>query len=83
MLILLYAECSDMTPIIARIEHIRMHEKHKGHEAMHAEMVLVLITALLLGQVVLVFWRKHHPRSYQVSQPCLMGRPWCVEGGGS
>ncbi|XP_043222647.1 RING finger protein 121-like isoform X1 [Amphibalanus amphitrite] len=49
-----------------RIEHIRMHEKHKGHEAMHAEMVLVLITALLLGQVVLVFWRKHHPRSYQI-----------------
>lgn len=49
-----------------RIEHIRMHEKHKGHEAMHAEMVLVLLAALILGQVVLVFWRNKHPRSYQV-----------------
>ncbi|KAG7280213.1 hypothetical protein CRUP_037574, partial [Coryphaenoides rupestris] len=31
-----------------RVEHARMHAKHKGHEAMHAEMVLILIVTLVL-----------------------------------
>lgn len=43
-----------------------MHEKHKGHDAMHAEMIFILIITLIVAQVVLVEWKKRHFRSYQV-----------------
>ena len=43
-----------------------MHEKHRGHESMHAEMVLILICTLAIAQLVLVQWRKRHFQSYQV-----------------
>jgi len=45
-----------------------MHEKHRGHESMHAEMVLILICTLVVAQLILVQWRKHHFRSYQVQR---------------
>uniref|UniRef100_A0AAR2JG18 RING-type domain-containing protein n=1 Tax=Pygocentrus nattereri TaxID=42514 RepID=A0AAR2JG18_PYGNA len=41
-----------------------MHAKHKGHEAMHAEMVLILIVTLVVAQLVLVQWKQRHPKSY-------------------
>lgn len=44
-----------------------MHAKHKGHEAMHAEMVLILIVTLVVAQLVLVQWKQRHPKSYNVS----------------
>ena len=50
-----------------RIEHARMHAKHRGHEAMHAEMVLILIATLVVAQLLLVQWKQRHPRSYNVS----------------
>ncbi|KAG8137157.1 putative RING finger protein [Naja naja] len=37
-----------------RIEHARMHAKHRGHEAMHAEMVLILIATLVVAQLLLM-----------------------------
>ena len=43
-----------------------MHEKHKGHESMHAEMILILITVLIAAQIALVQWKKFHVKSYQV-----------------
>jgi len=43
-----------------------MHEKHKGHDAMHAEMVLVLFVTLIVSQIVLVYWRTKHIKSFQV-----------------
>lgn len=49
-----------------RVEHARMHAKHKGHEAMHAEMVLILIVTLVVAQLVLVQWKQRHPKSYNV-----------------
>ncbi|XP_064636124.1 E3 ubiquitin ligase Rnf121-like isoform X2 [Lineus longissimus] len=49
-----------------RIEHQKLHEKHRGHEAMHAEMVLILITTLVVAQVLLVQWKQRHFRSYQI-----------------
>ena len=49
-----------------RLEHQRLHEKHRGHEAMHAEMVLILIVTLIVAQIVLVQWKQRHFRSYQV-----------------
>ncbi|KXJ28428.1 RING finger protein 121 [Exaiptasia diaphana] len=48
-----------------RIEHEKLHEKHKGHEAMHMEMVLILFATLAVAQVVLVKWKKYHYKSYQ------------------
>lgn len=44
-----------------------MHEKHKGHDAMHAEMVLVLLVTLIVSQILLVLWRTKHLKSFQVS----------------
>lgn len=44
-----------------------MHEKHKGHEAMHLEMILILLVTLIVAQIALVEWKKRHYRSYSVS----------------
>lgn len=44
-----------------------MHEKHKGHEAMHLEMILILLVTLIIAQIALVEWKKRHYRSYSVS----------------
>ncbi len=49
-----------------RIEHQRLHEKHRGHEAMHAEMVLILLGTLVIAQILLVQWKQRHFHSYQV-----------------
>uniref|UniRef100_A0A914UVQ3 RING-type domain-containing protein n=2 Tax=Plectus sambesii TaxID=2011161 RepID=A0A914UVQ3_9BILA len=50
-----------------RVEHLKMHEKHKGHDAMHLEMFLILIVTLVVAQVALVQWKKRHFKSYQVA----------------
>lgn len=55
-----------MALFVHRVEHARMHAKHKGHEAMHAEMVLILIVTLVIAQLVLVQWKQRHPKSYNV-----------------
>jgi len=52
---------------ISRMQHERLHVKHRGHEAMHAEMVLILIATLVVAQIVLVQWKQRHSRSYNVS----------------
>jgi hypothetical protein len=49
-----------------RLEHAKMHEKHKGHEQMHMEMFLILIVTLVVAQVALVQWKRRHFKSYQV-----------------
>ena len=51
---------------IHRLKHEQMHEKHKGHESMHAEMVLILFGTLIVSQFFLVFWRTRHFKSFQV-----------------
>lgn len=59
--------CNAVVFDLHRIEHARLHEKHKGHEAMHAEMVLILIVTLVVAQILLVQWKQRYFRSYQVS----------------
>ena len=49
-----------------------MHEKHKGHESMHAEMILILFATLIISQIALVKWRQTYPNSYHVSSLCLL-----------
>lgn len=48
-----------------RVEHEKLHAKHKGHEAMHLEMVLILFATLGVMQIVLYKWKTLHFRSYQ------------------
>ncbi|CAM4839867.1 unnamed protein product [Rotaria magnacalcarata] len=48
-----------------RVQHEAIHEKHKGHEAMHMEMILVLLVSLVISQLLLLVWQKYHIRSYQ------------------
>ena len=50
-----------------RIEHEKLHAKHKGHEAMHMEMLLILLGTLIVAQLLLYKWKSYHPRSYHVS----------------
>ncbi|XP_064878084.1 RING finger protein 175 isoform X2 [Oncorhynchus nerka] len=49
-----------------KVQHERLHVKHRGHEAMHAEMVLILIATLVVAQIVLVQWKQRHNRSYNL-----------------
>lgn len=55
------------SPPPVRVQHERLHVKHRGHEAMHAEMVLILVATLVVAQIVLVQWKQRHHRSYNVS----------------
>ncbi|KAK0160114.1 hypothetical protein PV328_007554 [Microctonus aethiopoides] len=56
----------EMTPEEKRrVEHIRMHQLHQGHESMHAEMLLILLVTLIVVQITLVEWKKRHFKSYQ------------------
>lgn len=50
---------------------MKMHEKHKGHESMHAEMVIILLITLVVAQIVLVEWKKRHYKSYSVGGQIL------------
>ena len=47
---------------------MRLHEKHRGHEQMHAEMILILFATLVISQIALVKWRQVYPNSYHVSE---------------
>ncbi|XP_035770627.1 RING finger protein 175-like [Neolamprologus brichardi] len=49
-----------------KVQHEHLHMKHRGHEAMHAEMVLILIATLVVAQIVLVQWKQRHHRSYNL-----------------
>ena len=52
--------------LLYRLEHAKLHEKHKGHEAMHLEMVMILFATLFVMQIVLFKWQQLHSRSYKV-----------------
>lgn len=45
--------------------HLLLHQKHFGHESMHASMLLILIAAMVIAQVILITWKKASPKSYQ------------------
>ncbi|KAG0432462.1 hypothetical protein HPB47_020832 [Ixodes persulcatus] len=56
-----------------------MHEKHRGHEKMHAYMILILLASVVVAQIVLVQWKKRHFKSYQ--RASMLGMwliPLCV-----
>ena len=43
-----------------------MEEKHRGHDLMHAEMMLILFGSIGVAQVLLFLWRYKHHKSFQV-----------------
>uniref|UniRef100_F1L5A0 RING finger protein 121 n=1 Tax=Ascaris suum TaxID=6253 RepID=F1L5A0_ASCSU len=58
-----------------RVEHAKLHAKHKGHEQMHMEMFLILIVTLVVAQIALVQWKKRHFKSYQL---CTLLGMWLI-----
>nr|CAD7198629.1 unnamed protein product [Timema douglasi] len=61
--------------VCCRLEHIKIHEQHKGHDAMHLEMILILLVTLIVAQVALVEWKKRYYRSYQF---CTLAGMWII-----
>lgn len=48
----------------ARYLHQQMHEKHKGHDHMHAEMLFILVIVIIGAQFILFEWKRRHYKSY-------------------
>ena len=57
-------------------------EKHRGHDLMHAEMILILFASIAVAQVLLFIWRIKHKKSYQVSCTCVLcwSHDWSHDG---
>lgn len=58
-----------------RLEHMKLHEKHRGHESMHAEMILILFATLVISQIALVKWKQIYPSSYHF---CTLIGMWII-----
>ena len=61
-----------------RLRHRMIEEKHRGHDLMHAEMILILFGSIMLAQVLLYLWRQRHRKSYQV-RPVLSQNQLIIE----
>eukprot|EP00731_Ephydatia_muelleri_P031036 Em0022g550a len=48
------------------LRHRMLEEKHRGHDMMHTEMILILFGSILLAQLLLYVWRQKHRKSYQL-----------------
>ncbi|KAA8592058.1 hypothetical protein FQN60_017432 [Etheostoma spectabile] len=62
-----------------KVQHERLHVKHRGHEAMHAEMVMILIATLVVAQIVRCGWFLFTSPSNSTgggSCPCGACSPW-------
>jgi len=51
----------------ALLRHKKLHEEHKGHESMHAKMVLVMFGTLFAAQILLFMWQKRSKRTYNLA----------------
>lgn len=54
------------------MRHKMIEEKHRGHDLMHAEMILILFVAIMAAQVLLFLWRQKHRKSYTVRSPVVI-----------
>ncbi|KAJ1549849.1 hypothetical protein HK405_002116, partial [Cladochytrium tenue] len=70
-------ELARLTPDQRRVYEHRLQymEEHRGHEQQHARMALVLMAALVGSQLLLLYWRRAHARSFQLAS--LLGL-WVV-----
>ena len=44
------------------MRHRMIEEKHRGHDLMHAEMLLILFGSIMVAQILLFVWRQNRPR---------------------
>ena len=58
--------CTYIHTCIYRLRHRMIGDKHRGHDLMHAEMILILFSSIGAAQVLLFIWKYKHKRSYQV-----------------
>lgn len=49
-----------------RRERLKIQQQHRGHEAMHAEMLLILFLTMIVVQVILFEWKRRSVRTYQM-----------------
>ncbi|CEF67845.1 Zinc finger, RING-type domain and Zinc finger, RING/FYVE/PHD-type domain and Domain of unknown function DUF2040 domain-containing protein [Strongyloides ratti] len=47
-------------------EHEEMHRKHANHDVMHAEILIIFIIALIIFQLLLIWWKSKNFKSYQL-----------------
>ncbi|KAJ3407424.1 hypothetical protein HDV05_005415 [Chytridiales sp. JEL 0842] len=47
------------------LEREKFLEEHKGHEKQHSQMAMILMFSLVVSQLVLMYWKKVHERSFQ------------------
>lgn len=40
---------------------------HQGHESQHAEMLLIMLAALVVSQILITLWKKYHIHSYNLA----------------
>ena len=65
-------EWAKMSPQEAhRMRHRMIEEMHKGHDLMHAEMLLILFGSIMVAQVLLFIWRQKRPRLAESLPPLL------------
>ncbi|KAI9352767.1 hypothetical protein BDR26DRAFT_204179 [Obelidium mucronatum] len=50
----------------ALIDRFKFLEEHRGHEAQHAEMAMILFASLIVFQIVLTVWKRWHPASFNL-----------------
>ncbi|KAJ3110483.1 hypothetical protein HDU96_006535 [Phlyctochytrium bullatum] len=48
-------------------ERLKFRHEHSGHEKQHAQMAMILMGGLVAFQFVLLFWKKAHPKSFQLA----------------
>ncbi|KAI8854510.1 hypothetical protein BC829DRAFT_486220 [Chytridium lagenaria] len=64
-----FEDLSQLSPeqIIKLEERLKFRSEHKGHEKQHAQMALILMGGLVFSQFLLLFWKKAHPKSFQLA----------------
>lgn len=60
-----------------RMRHRMIEEKHKGHDLMHAEMILILFSSIIVAQILLFTWRQKRPR-YMPTRPLHRDQTHCI-----
>ncbi|XP_014249948.1 RING finger protein 121 [Cimex lectularius] len=51
---------------LEEIHRIEFETKHKGHDVMHAEILIIFFVSVIVAQIGLVLWKRWKPKSYQL-----------------
>ena len=42
-------------------------QKHKGHEAAHSQILLIILASLIISQILISIWKRFHLKSYNMA----------------